>query len=409
MNVLHVNNTDLMGRRFNGYDLIQELSSRGVTGKQAVLNKRSKSPDVVPLLVTPEDWALHHASIVVEQRRCMNDVIFPWGAVLTETAEFRHADLLHLHLIHNQVVSLIDLPRVVGLKPCVWTFHDAWALTGHCINPYECERWLHGCEHCPHLDAVFPMDRDCADRMWRVKHRALADLDVDIVVASEYMRDMVSRSPITAHFERVHVIPFGIDVSAFVSQTGKAASRRMLGIPEDDFVVLFRSFPGGIKGLPHIIKAFRMRKPTRPTTLLTVDNRDLLKDLLPEYNIVEMGWVEDQEIYTRIFSACDVFMMPSTAEGFGLMALEAMASERPVVCFEGTSVASVVHAPDCGIAVPMGDAVALRSAVDRLAEDPSEAKRRGRLGRTLAEVHYSHDRYLDAMASLYHGVLERSR
>ena len=99
------------------------------------------------------------------------------------------------------------------------------------------------------------MERDCADRMWRVKHRALADLDVDIVVASEYMRDMVRRSPITAHFERVHVIPFGIDASAFVSQTDKATSRRMLGIPEDDFVVLFRSFPGGIKGLPHIIKA----------------------------------------------------------------------------------------------------------------------------------------------------------
>jgi glycosyltransferase involved in cell wall biosynthesis len=159
--------------------------------------------------------------------------------------------------------------------------------------------------------------------------------------------------------------------------------------------------------------------------LLTVDQKGLLKKLSvwdrsdgastrsshrpPDYNIVELGWVNEESVFPRMFSACDVFLMPSTAEAFGLMALEAMMASRPVICFEGTALPGVTHAPDCGIAVPMGDSLALRAAIDLFSDDPQEAQRRGRLGRSLAEEHYTYDRYLDAMASLYREVLDRPR
>jgi glycosyltransferase involved in cell wall biosynthesis len=110
-----------------------------------------------------------------------------------------------------------------------------------------------------------------------------------------------------------------------------------------------------------------------------------------------------------VFSACDVFLMPSLAEAFGLMALEAMAAGRPVVCFEGTALPAVTHAPECGIAVPAGDSAALRTALDRLAKDPSEADRRGDLGRKIVAEEYGYERYLDSMAELYGSVLSRHR
>lgn len=407
MRVIHVNNTDLPGRRFNGYDLLSELESRGVSGKQAVLMKSSNSSDVISLLNTPEDAALQRACTAVEQRYSMNDLIFPWGAVLTETAEFKNADLVHLHLIHNEMISLFDVPRIVGLKPCVWTFHDAWPMTGHCVYPRQCERWLTGCEICPSLDAHFPMLEDRASRMWKVKQRVLADIDVDVVVASEFMLEMVQRSPLTAHLENVHLIPFGIDTNAFLPEHEKLASRKALGIPKDDFVVLFRSTASEFKGLRYIIEALSLASPSRPTTLVTVDQKGLVKSLESKYNVIELGWVNEQALLPRAFSASDVLLMPSTAEAFGLMALEAMAASRPVICFEGTSLPGVTHAPECGIAVPMCDAVALRSAIDSLAADASEIERRGRLGRALADEHHSHELYLDRMASLYRGVLER--
>jgi glycosyltransferase involved in cell wall biosynthesis len=369
----------------------------------------SHDPHVFSLWDDAQDRHLQEALFDAEARRSMDNLLYPWGRVLADTAEFRGADVVHFHLVHGRMISLFDLPRLWGLRPSVWTLHDAWALTGHCIQPGTCTGWLDGCEACPSPGADVPLREDHADRMWRIKRRVLADADLDVVVASQTMLDMVRRSPVTMHLPRVHLIPFGIDVGTFRDDLGRSTSRRRLGIGEDDFVVFFRAAPSPDKGLDYIRQALGARPPERPTTLLTVDRRGLVSSLAPEYRILDLGWVEDQELYPHLYSACDVFLMPSTAEGFGLMALEAMASGRPVVCFEGTALPAVTHAPECGIAVPSRDAGALRAALDGLAASPEEAERRGRLGRSIAVDHFGRERYLDALASLYASVLSRSR
>lgn len=408
MRVLHVNNIDLQGQRFNGYDLLSALRSRGVRGKQAVLTKLSDNPDVVSILTGPDDQRLHQSIGAVEERHAMDDLLYPWGRALIETPEFKVADVVHYHLIHNRVVSLLDFPDLLKLKPSVWTIHDPWAFTGHCVYPRECTRWLTGCESCPSLDAPFPMRCDHASRMWNLKKDVYTRIDPDIIVASPFTMDMVSRSPLTAHFSHVHCIPFGITSDGFLPQHQKAESRRHLGIADDDFVILFRSTSSQVKGLSHIIAALDSRPPDRPTTLLTLDHRHLINELADEYSILEFGWVDDPQLQARLLSACDVFLMPSTGEAFGLMALEAMAAGRPVICFEGTSLPSVTYAPECGIAVPMGDSIALRAAIDGLARDPAEAERRGKMGKTIAAEHYDEETYLDALLSVYQSALMRS-
>ncbi|MBI2775672.1 MAG: glycosyltransferase [Chloroflexi bacterium] len=407
MKVLHVSDADLPARRFNGYDLIADLATRGVQGRQAVLRKSSRNPDVVSLFAGRGDEDLQFRIQEIERRHSINNLLFPWGRRLAETAEFKAADVVHYHLIHNQVISLYDLKWLFGLKPSVWTFHDPWPLTGHCVHPMGCEGWLNGCDPCPFLDRLFPLLHDHADQMWRAKKRLFSEVDVDVVVASEWMRDMVRRSPVTSHLENVHLIPFGIDTRLFPPDDAQASSRRRLGIPGDDFVVMFRASTWDVKGLSYIVDALAASKPTRPTTLLTVGERNLVEGLRRDYRVVELGWVDDRALYPQAFSACDVFLMPSLAEAFGLMAVEAMAAGRPVVCFEGTALPAVTHAPDCGIAVAARDHVALRAALDRLAGDPSEGARRGRLGAEIAAEEYGYEKHLDAMAELYGAVLER--
>jgi len=406
--VLHVNNVDLPGRRFNGYDLLNDMRSRGVDSKQAVLWKTSQNPDVTTLLDGGRDDLLLTAIRKVEKRHGMHDLLFPWGKVLANTQEFQDADVVHYHLVHNDLISLPDLPYLFSLKPSVWTLHDPWAFTGHCIYPLDCEGWLDGCDPCPYLDRPFAMQVDGAGRMWRVKQQIYRELEVDLVVASQFMHGLLTRSPLTAHFEDVHLIPFGIHTEQFLPDDWRSASRKRLGIAEDDFVLFFRASEIEVKGLAELVKALELHPPTRPTTLLTVDETGLLTQLTSDYTIVERGWVEDESLYL-LYSACDVFVMPSTAEAFGLMAIEAMAAGRPVVCFEGTSLPAVSHAPDCGIAVPMGDSVALREALDSLAESPEEVRRRGELGRALATKEYGYGCYLDALATLYRDVEARRR
>jgi glycosyltransferase involved in cell wall biosynthesis len=408
LKILHVNFIDLPGRRFNGYDLMADLRGRGFEGKQVALEKCSRDPNVIPLLESPDDIEFQYRLGQVEARHSMSQLLYPWGRVLAALPEFEAADVVHYHQVHNKVLSLLDLPSLFSLKPSVWTFHDPWPFSGHCVYPMTCVGWLSGCSPCTSLDVLFPMKDDCADRMWAVKRRVFSEIDPDVVVASEFMLDMVRRSPITSHLKNVHLIPFGIDTGGYLPDDAKMSSREALGIPEDDFVVMFRSAVGDFKGLPYIIEALGSKAPLRPTTLLTVDQTGNVKSLADDYRILEFGWVHDPASYMRLLSACDVFLMPSTAESFGLMALEAMAAGLPVVSFEGTAVPLVTRAPESGLAVPMGDSIALRAALDMLAEDPGEAKRRGQLARRLAAEEYSHEVYLDRMADLYRFTYERA-
>jgi glycosyltransferase involved in cell wall biosynthesis len=409
MRVLHVTDEDLPGRHFNGYDLLDDLVSRGVEGKQVVLRKDSDNENVVALFNGRGDEELQYRLQELERRHSINNLLLPWGRLLAETTEFKDADVVHYHLIQNHVISLYDIGWLFGMKPSVWTFHNPWPLTGHCVYPMESQGWLSGCKPCPYLNRLFPIAHDQADRMWLAKQRVFAELDVDVIVASAWMRDMVRRSPLTSHFEHVHLIPFGVDTRLFVSDDEKRSSRRRLGVPEEDFVVFFRASTWEGKGLSYVVDALGLKKPARPTTLLTVDGRGLLKGLGSKYRIVELGWVGDDALYPLVFSACDVFLMPSLAEAFGLMAVEAMAAGRPVVCFEGTALPSVTHAPECGIAVPSGDAAALRAALDGVSRDPADAARRGRLGRDIVAEEYGYEGYLDSMAELYRSVFLRRR
>lgn len=409
MRVLHVTYIDLPGRRFNGYDLLDDLESRGIDGTMAVLEKRSCDDRVISLYGTPEEERLRQALARLERRCGMDSLLYPWGRVLADADEFKNADVVHYQVIQNRMLSVFDLPDLVAAKPSIWTFHDPWPVTGHCVHPETCTGWRFGCDPCPHLERLFPIGVDRASQMWKIKRRMFCRIDVDIVVASEFMREMVCESPMTSDRQRVHLIPFGIETSLALPEEEKAASRRALGIPEDHHVLLFRESAWELKGLRFIIEALAARPPARPTTLLTVDRQGLLGELAPHYNLVELGWVEDEALYPRVFSACDAFLMPSTGESFGLMALEAMSAGRPVICFQNTAVESVTHAPDCGVAVPLGDSLELRRAIDMLVEDPAEAARRGALGRELAAGPYSYERYLDSLAALYESVSGRYR
>lgn len=408
MKVLHVSDTDLASRRFAGFDLIHDLASRGIDSRQAVLQKKSKSRDVTGLLA-PGDGILQRLLADTERAHSLNNLLVPWGRLLADTKEFAEADLVHYHLIHNQVISLYDLKWLFGLKRSVWTFHDPWPLTGHCIHPMGCDGWTKGCAPCPFLDRRFPIAEDRADRLWRGKQRIFRGLDADIVVASPWMLDMVRSSPLTSHLQRVHLVPFGIKARHNEASDHKATSRRRLRIPIDDYVILIRASTWDAKGTRHAMDALAARPAIRPTTVLVIDERGLTRQLYGEYRVRELGWVDGDQLYDTVLPASDVLLMPSLAESFGLLAVETMAAGRAVICYEGTALPAITHAPDCGLAVPMGDTLALRAAIDHLATNRDEADRRGRAGRAIVEREYAHEQYLDRLETLYNAVVARER
>ncbi len=405
MKIVYVNDNDLAGRRFNGHDLqIMLNKKKGYSAKQFVVLKAGDSENTIPMIKTNSGYFIREKCKEFEERISMQSVIYPFGELLLNSEEFKEANIVHCHLIFNYFMSLYSFKKLAQIKPTVWTLHDPWAMTGHCVYPVDCEGWLTGCKNCPYLDRYSPLKEDNASLIWNIKREIYKDLDIDIVVASQWMYDMAKRSPLTKHFERVHLIPFGIDLNLFKRRENREEIRKSLGIDKGNFVIMFRQDNQEWKGLSYIKKMLDVLNPRVPVTILTVGGTGLLNEYKKKYQLIEYDWVNDNNLMVDLYSCADLFLMPSVAEAFGMMAIEAMACSLPVIVFEGTSLPSVTFSPKCGIALKRGDTESFVKTVERLILSPKECISRGEIGRQLAEDNYSLERYYSQIINLYEGI-----
>ena len=147
---------------------------------------------------------------------------------------------------------------------------------------------------------------------------------MDFVVASPYMMELAKESPIIRYMERVHLIPFGIDIQCFSPTRGKNKARQRFGIPKENFVLCFRADPSAYKGFESIKKLLDRLDRKQSVTLLAVGNQGMLTKYSGQFQVVDCGWITDDDLMADAYCACDIFLMPSVAEAFGLMAIEAM-------------------------------------------------------------------------------------
>lgn len=325
-------------------------------------------------------------------------VLYPFSYALFSDSLFLEADIVHYHLIHNCFFNLSHLPMLSRLKPTVWTLHDPWAVTGHCVHFFECGRWKHGCGDCPHLGSHFAIKRDTTALNWEMKKQIYSMCKLDIVVLSGWMYEVAKASPLLENFA-IHRVPPGLDERLFFP-ANKAAAKHYFNIPANKKVLAFRATTDELKGLKYI-KEVLNRLNVKDVALLTNDHIGLLDEYKSRFQIVDMGWIQDIRVMRNFYSAADLYLMPSQAETFGLSAIEAMACGTPVVSFSGTALTDTIGAPVSGVVVPAGLSEALRSEIEALLHDD---ERRARLSdeavKLIRERHGLHG-YISRMTDLY--------
>ena len=228
--------------------------------------------------------------------------------------------------------------------------------------------------------------------------------NIHLVVASKWMERMVAESPILAHLPR-SVIPFGLDTQDF-KPLDKKACKQALGIPEGHFAVAFRAVPfSPFKGVEYIEEALLNMSSNRPICLIAFDSVGLVPNLAKKFKIIELGWMNESAKIARALNAADVFLMPSIAEAFGMMAVESIACGTPVIVFEGTALPSVIQAPRGGIAVPSRDWKALKGALEALINDTELYKNLVRNGLEIVSEEYTLDNYVARHLDLYNQLI----
>ena len=89
------------------------------------------------------------------------------------------------------------------------------------------------------------------------------------------------------------------------------------------------------------------------------------------------------------YAACDLVVVPSRYESFGLTALEAMIFAKPCVASDAGGLGEVVTDSDTGLLTPPGDPAALTAALLRLVRDPGLRQAMGAAARRRYEAQFT--------------------
>lgn len=342
-NVLNISKHDSIGRRFNNLDARLGIGAHNWNAKFCCWTPRTESEDFVQQASGNLNRYVTKALAKVGRYTGNINGYYANANAIKSLSFYEEADLLHFHIVHEEYLSINDWKSLAKNKPVVWTWHDPYMLNGHCIYSLGCSGFESGCQSCPNLDYHFPIKRDRSSVNLEEKRAAVKSIDPLILVASEYMKELVGRS-VYADSVRIKVLPFGVETHAIQDQQ---IAKRKLGIPLENTVIGFRAVHSDYKGTS-LVKAalarFSEKYPNYPLTIIAFQEKGFCRDLSPKYQIIDTGWVSDSSIHDY-YAAMDFFLMPSKAEAFGLMAIEAMAAGACPIVTYGTALPDLVCAP----------------------------------------------------------------
>jgi D-inositol-3-phosphate glycosyltransferase len=263
-----------------------------------------------------------------------------------------------------------------------------------------------------------PVEPDC-----RLRGEARVIAEANAIVASapderEWLIDLYA-----AHPERIHVIPPGVDHSTFrpgdreAAKVALGSSGALSGGLSGKRVLLFvgrlqplKGADTAIEALGHLIAWGRLRK--EEAVLVIVGGASgvagaseparlqRLAEDLGLADVVRFVTAQPQSELPGYYQAADVCLVPSHAESFGLVALEAQACGTPVVAAGVGGLRSIVRHGQTGFLVQPGASAAFAERVWRILSDQPLAANMGRLA-VCGSSDFSWERSADELFDLY--------
>jgi len=279
-------------------------------------------------------------------------------------------DVLHAHLPHGEVYGELAM-RKFPARPLIVSRH----------NDDRFRRW-------PLLRPVFAPSLRRAGR---------------IIAISQAMRRFLIAVE-KADPGKIDVVPYGMDADACERSAHPGAFRRAIAATSEPIV----GFVGRLtrqKGVDVLLRAFAQVETRLPEARLVLagdgPDRPALEKLARSLGLrraMFLGWRND---IADIMADVSLLAVPSRWEGFGLVALEAMALGKPVVAARVSALPEIVVPGETGLLVSPGDETELAEAMLSLLSDPARAGQMGRAGNARVRSEFPVERMARRTAEIY--------
>lgn len=280
-------------------------------------------------------------------------------------------DLIHIHNLHNCYINLPMLFDYIkkNNKKVVWTLHDCWSFTGQCpyFTAVGCEKWKTGCHDCEQINRYPSCSVDRTDKMWNRKKEWFTGVqNLTIVTPSQWLADLVKQSFLKDY--PVKVINNGINLDVFKPTESDFRTKHNL---EDKKIILGVASVWEVrKGLDVFIELSK-RLDDRYKIVLVGTNDEVDKKL-PE-GIISIHRTSNQKELAELYTAADVFFIPTREDNFPTVNMESLACGTPVLTFNtGGSPEMVDEAT--GVVLMNEDIASVEQAVISMCESGKYSK-----------------------------------
>ena len=194
--------------------------------------------------------------------------------------------------------------------------------------------------------------------------------------------------------ERIRILPWALDPQ-FESQAVAASRMALPGeFPQGRVILSVGRWVASerYKGMNTLITALPRLLTRWPELELVIagegDDRAWLEDLAEQSGVLRhvhfLTGLNNAQL-AACYAACEMFALPSSGEGFGMVYLEAMSYGKPVIGGAHGGAPEVIEDGVTGYLVPHGDAVHLATSIEALLLNPTVAQEMGRRGRERVE------------------------
>jgi starch synthase len=211
-----------------------------------------------------------------------------------------------------------------------------------------------------------------------------------IIAVSEAMKEDVLK-----HFNvsenKIEVIHNGVDINKWQYTPLGSGLKKAYDI-EDDYV-LFVGRPTLQKGMEYLVDAADEIKVQVVMAAVGSDSSEYEERMAARVksrkNVLWIRKLLSEEEYIQLYSGARVFVCPSIYEPFGIVNLEAMACQVPVVASAVGGITEIVIPEVTGLLIQPGDPKQIADSVNRVLRDRGLAKRLGESGRRRVEECFS--------------------
>ena len=281
-------------------------------------------------------------------------------------------DLIHLHSLTDTYINLNMLFKYIRKHkiPVVWTFHDAWAMTGQCFvfETIGCRKWIEGCGHCPQLqEKPASLFLDNTSYLWHKKKKMFTSIpNMTIVTPSNWLKDLVKQSFFKDY--PVKVINNGINLDLFKPEESDFREKNNI---QNSFIILGVAARWPMrKGLDVFIRLAK-ELPDKFKIVMVGTNEETDK-LLPE-NILSIHKTFNQQQLVEIYTAADLFITPTREDNFPTVNIEALACGTPVLTYRTGGSPEIIN-EKCGSVVEKNDYEAFKNEIIRIEKERPYSK-----------------------------------